>query len=90
MVLRRLLASGLDAAQLATELPLQLRRLLRASEAGDLGLRITSEDLQAHGARVERAGNRIAVALIAAAAIEAGATLLGAERRRSRRRRRRH
>ena len=90
MLLRRLLASSWDAAQLATELPLQLRRLLRASEAGDLRPRITSEDLQTLGARVEPAGNRIAVALIAAAAIEASATLLGAERRRPRCRRRRH
>ena len=90
VLLRRLLASSSDAAQLATELPLQLRRLLRASEAGDLRPRITSEDLQTLGARVERAGNRIAVALIAAAAIEASATLLGAERRRPRCRRSRH
>ena len=90
VVLRRLLASSSDAAQLATELPQQLRRLLRAGEAGDLQLRLTSEDLQALGVRAERTGNRIAVALVAAAAIEAGATLLAAQRRRPHRRRRRH
>ena len=87
VVLRRLLASSADVAQLAAELPQQLRRLLRAGEAGDLQLRSTSEDLQVLGGRVERAGNRIAVALIAAAAIEAGATLLAAQRRRAHRRR---
>jgi ubiquinone biosynthesis protein len=87
VVLRRLLASSSDAAQLASELPQQLRRLLREGEAGDLQLRITSEDLQALGVRVERAGDRIAVALIAAAAIEAGARLLAAQRQRTHHRR---
>jgi hypothetical protein len=87
VVLRRLLASSSDAVQLATELPQQLRRLLREGEAGNLQLRITSGNLQALGVRVERTGNRIAVALIAAAAIEAGATLLAAQRRRPPRRR---
>jgi ubiquinone biosynthesis protein len=89
MLLRRQLASSADVAQLATELPQHLRRLLRAGEAGDLRFRIASEDLQVLGARIERAGNRIAVALIAAAAVEAGATLLAAERRRLRHRRKR-
>jgi ubiquinone biosynthesis protein len=87
VVLRRLLASSSDATQLATELPQQLRRLLREGEAGNLQLRITSGDLQALGVRVERAGDRIAVALIAAAAVEAGATLLAARRQRTHRRR---
>jgi len=90
MVRRRLVASSADAAQLATELPRHLRRLVRAGEEGDLQLRITSEDLQALGARVERAGNRIALAVVAAAAITAGSRLLAAGRRRPRRRRRRH
>ena len=89
-MMRKLLASSTDAAQLATELPKQLRRLLRAGAAGDLQIRVTSDDLQALGARVERAGTKIAVALVAVAAIEAGATLLAADRRRPRRRRRQH
>jgi ubiquinone biosynthesis protein len=85
--LRQALASSSDAAQLSTELPRQFRRLLREGEAGDFRIRVANEDLQALGARVERASTRIAVALLVAAMMEAGATLLAAERRRPRRRR---
>jgi ubiquinone biosynthesis protein len=81
-ILRRLAASGAEAAQLAAELPGDLRRLLRSAQAGELQLRVTSTELQALGTRVERAGNRIALALLAVGAIQAAATLLVAQRRR--------
>ena len=89
MVQRRLLASSADAGRLAVDLPQHLRRLLRVAEDGDLRLRVTSEDLQALGGRVGRAGNTIAAAVIAAAVIEAGAGLFAANRRHPHRRRRR-
>ena len=81
-ILRRLAASGAEAAQLAAELPGDLRRLLRSAQAGELQLRVASAELQTLGTRVERAGNRIALALLAVGAIQAAATLLVAQRRR--------
>ena len=87
-LLRRLAASGAEAAQLAAELPATLRRLLRAAEAGETQLRIASPELQMLGTRVERAGNKVALALLAMGALQAGATLLIAARRGLRRPRR--
>jgi ubiquinone biosynthesis protein len=84
-LLRELIESGADAAQLGAGLPRRLERLLRAAEAGDAQVRVTSDDVLALGAHIKRAGNTIAIALLAAAAIEAGATLFSAGRRRGRR-----
>jgi ubiquinone biosynthesis protein len=81
VVFRELIEAGADWAQLGTELPRRLERLLRAAEAGDLQVRVANEDVRALGARIERAGNTISLALLAAAAIEAGVTLLASPRR---------
>jgi ubiquinone biosynthesis protein len=88
-LLRRLAASGAEAAQLAAELPGDLRRLLRSAQAGELQIRVSSVELQMLGTRVERAGNRVALALLAVGAIQAGATVLAAAQRRRRLRLRR-
>ena len=61
--------SGTDAVQLGAGLPRRLERLLRAAEAGDAQVRVTSDDVLALGAHIKRAGNTIAIALLAAAAI---------------------
>jgi hypothetical protein len=83
-----LAAAGADAAQLGTELPATLRRLLRAAEAGEAQVRIASPDLEMLGTRVERTGNKVAFALLAMGALQAGATLLVAAGRGLRRHRR--
>jgi ubiquinone biosynthesis protein len=88
VLLRRLAAAGADAAQLGTELPATLRRLLRAAEAGEAQVRIASPDLEMLGTRVERTGNKVAFALLAMGALQAGATLLVAAGRGLRRHRR--
>jgi ubiquinone biosynthesis protein len=85
-LVRRLALAGADAAQLGTELPATLRRLLRAAEAGETQVRIVSPELDKLGTRVERAGNTVALALLAVGAFQAGATLLVAARRGRRRR----
>jgi ubiquinone biosynthesis protein len=88
VLLRRLAAAGADAAQLGTELPAALRRLLRTAEAGETQVRIASPDLQMLGERVERAADKVALALLAMGALQAGATLLVAAGRGLRRFRR--
>jgi ubiquinone biosynthesis protein len=88
VLLRRLASAGADAAQLATELPATLRRLLRAAEAGETQVRIASPELEMLGTRVERAADKVALALLAMGALQAGATLLVAAGRGLRRSRR--
>jgi ubiquinone biosynthesis protein len=74
-LVRELMESGADAVQLGAGLPRRLERLLRAAEAGDAQVRVNSDDVRALGAHIKRAGNTIAIALLAAAAIEAAATV---------------
>lgn len=88
VVARRLAQAGAEAAQLGVELPGQMRRLLRAAEAGELQVRLHADDLEPLATPIQRAGNRIVAALLAAAVIEAAAELL-AGRQASRRRPRR-
>jgi ubiquinone biosynthesis protein len=82
-LLRELIESGADAVQLGAGLPRRLERLLRAAEAGDAQIRVTSDDVLALGAHIKRAGNTVAIALLAATAIAAGATVFSAGRRRA-------
>ena len=80
-ILRRARRFGADAVFLAEDLPDQIQRLLDAL-GGPHELRLAPEDLDALGARIDRAGRRTSLALAAGAAINAAAVLLARRRRR--------
>ena len=62
--LRQLGPAGLDAARLAAELPPQIRRLLGELERGDLEVGMRPEGFDPVLRRIERLGNRLALAII--------------------------
>ena len=76
---------GADLAELAADFPGRLDRLLKTVESEGLEVRLRTDELEALLSRAERIGNRIAVAVLAAATID-GLAGLAAERRRRRRR----
>jgi ubiquinone biosynthesis protein len=76
---------GADLAELAADFPARLDRLLKTVESEGLEVRLRTDELEALLTRAERIGNRIAVAVLAAATID-GLAGLAAERRRRRRR----
>jgi ubiquinone biosynthesis protein len=75
---------GADLAELAVDFPGRLDRLLKSVESGGLEVRLRADELESLLTRAERIGNRIAVAVLAAATID-GLAGLAAERRRRRR-----
>ena len=76
---------GADLAELAADFPGRLDRLLKTVESDGLEVRLRTDELEALLTRAERIGNRIAVAVLAAATID-GLAGLAVERRRRRRR----
>ena len=76
---------GADLAELAADFPGRLDRLLKTVESEGLEVRLRTDELEALLTRAERIGNRIAVAVLAAATID-GLAGLAVERRRRRRR----
>ena len=87
-VLRRIEQLGADLAELAVDFPGRLDRLLKSVESGGLEVRLQTDELESMLTRAERVGNRIAAAVLAAAAIDRLAGL-AVERQRRRRRSRR-
>jgi ubiquinone biosynthesis protein len=75
---------GADLAELAVDFPGRLDRLLKSVESGGLEVRLRADELESLLTRAERIGNRIAVAVFAAATID-GLAGLAVERRRRRR-----
>jgi ubiquinone biosynthesis protein len=75
---------GADLADLAVDFPGRLDRLLKSVESGGLEVRLRADELESLLTRAERIGNRIAVAVFAAATID-GLAGLAVERRRRRR-----
>lgn len=86
---RRLGLAGADLADLAIELPGELHRALGVLADGDFEVHLRASELEPMLARAERLGNRIAVSVLAAAAINAAVELLAARRSRHRHRARR-
>jgi ubiquinone biosynthesis protein len=75
---------GADLAELAVDFPGRLDRLLKSVESGGLEVRLRADELESLLTRAERIGNRIAVAVLAAATID-GLAGLAVERQRRRR-----
>jgi ubiquinone biosynthesis protein len=86
-VIERVEQFGADLAELAVDFPGRLDRLLKSVESGGLEVRLRTDELESLLTRAERIGNRIAIAVLAAATID-GLAGLAVERRRRRRRRR--
>ena len=84
-VRRRVEQFGADLAELAVDFPGRLDRLLKSVESGGLEVRLRTDELESMLTRAERVGNRIAVAVLAAAAIDRLAGL-AVERQRRRHR----
>ncbi|MCI2238274.1 AarF/ABC1/UbiB kinase family protein [Kineococcus sp. TRM81007] len=78
-IARRLRQAGLDAAALGVELPGQLGRLLDVLDRDGVSVSVRTDDLDPLVARVERIGNRLVVAMVTAAGIEALALLASAD-----------
>jgi ubiquinone biosynthesis protein len=87
-VVRRLEEFGVDVAELAAELPARLNRISEAVETGGLEVHVSTEEMDALLARVERIGNRVAASVVVAASIN-GLVQLAIRRRRPPRLRRR-
>ncbi|WP_432488217.1 ABC1 kinase family protein [Kineococcus sp. SYSU DK018] len=78
-IARRLRQAGLDAATLGVELPGQLGRLLDVLDRDGVSVSVRTDELDPLVARVERIGNRLVVALVTAAGIEALAVLASSD-----------
>ena len=74
---RRLKQVGADVADLSTDLPDQLHRLLGVLAGGGLEVHLRAAELEPLIARLERVGNRLAASVLAAAVID-GLAGLGA------------
>jgi ubiquinone biosynthesis protein len=72
-VLRRLQDAGVDFAELLSELPEHAHRLLSLLEDGGFDVHLRTAELEPMMARAERLANRIAISVLLAAAIDAGA-----------------
>ena len=72
----RLERAGLDAVRLGTELPGQLRRLLREIERGGVEVGMRPEGFEPLVRRFERLGNRIVLGILAAAFVNGLAVLM--------------
>jgi ubiquinone biosynthesis protein len=67
---RRAEQFGVELAELAGELPGQLHRLLEAVGDGQLEVHLRAHELQPLVRRIERLANRVAISILAAAAID--------------------
>jgi ubiquinone biosynthesis protein len=67
---RRAEQFGIELAELAGELPGQLHRLLEAIGDGQLEVHLRAHELQPLIRRIERLANRLAISILAAAAID--------------------
>ena len=76
---RRMAEAGVEAAQLAVELPQELRRLLAILDGGGLGVRLPPEDLELLLADARRRNDRLVAATVAGALVEGLAGLLVAD-----------
>ncbi len=85
-LLHRLQDAGVDLAELASDLPGQLRHALNILDDGGFDVHLRASELEPLMTRAERLGNRIALSILTAAMIDAGTQLLGSIRRRGRRR----
>jgi ubiquinone biosynthesis protein len=72
---RRVSAALVDLADLGEALPRQLRRLSRRLEQGDLPLAVAADPSPETLRRIERAANRVAAAVLAAAFVVGGSLL---------------
>jgi ubiquinone biosynthesis protein len=86
-LLHRFQDASIDLAELASDLPGQLRRALKILDDGGFDVHLRASELEPLMTRAERLGNRIALSVLAAALIDAGTQLLGRDRDRRRRRR---
>ncbi|HET7036282.1 MAG TPA: AarF/UbiB family protein [Thermomicrobiaceae bacterium] len=77
---RRMGQATFDAAELGTELPRQVRRLIHEIERGDLQIGVRPEGFDHLLRRVERLTNRLILGLIVAALINGLAALLALSR----------
>jgi ubiquinone biosynthesis protein len=84
---RRAEQFGIEVAELAGELPGQLHRLLDALGDGQFEVHLRTSELQPLVGRIERLANRVAISILAAAAID-GLSELAAHNNPGRRRRR--
>jgi ubiquinone biosynthesis protein len=82
-LLHRLQDAGVDLAEVAGDLPGQLRRALNVLDDGGFDVHLRASELEPLMSRAERLGNRIALAVLAAALIDAGTQILGRGRRRA-------
>jgi ubiquinone biosynthesis protein len=82
-VTRRLQQSGVDLAELATELPPRLNRISEAIESGGLEVHVRADEMDALLARTERLGNRVAASVLLAASINGLVQLVTQRRRRT-------
>ena len=85
-LLHRLQEAGVDLAELASDLPGQLRHALNILDDGGFDVHLRASELEPLMTRAERLGNRIALSVLAAAMIDAGTRLLGGTRHHGRRR----
>ena len=85
-ILDRLQDAGVDLAEQVSELPGHIRRALDVLDDGGFDVHLRASELEPLMARAERLGNRIALSVLAAAAIDA-ATRLYAQARDGRSRR---
>jgi ubiquinone biosynthesis protein len=84
---RRAGQAGVDLAELAVDFPEQLHRILELAASGGFEVHLRTAELEPLVGRVERLGNRIAAAVLAAAVVD-GLVELSSIRSRSRSRRR--
>jgi ubiquinone biosynthesis protein len=66
---------GVDLAELALDFPDQLHRILELAASGGLDVHLRTAELEQTAKRLERLGNRIVVAVLAAAVLDALAEL---------------
>jgi ubiquinone biosynthesis protein len=78
--------AGVDLAELASDLPGQLRHELNILDDSGFDVHLRASELEPLMSRAERLGNRIALSVVAAALIDAGAQVLRRSRHRGRRR----
>jgi ubiquinone biosynthesis protein len=67
---RRAEQFGIELAELAGELPAQVHRLLDTLGNGQFEVHLRTSELQPLVARIERLANRVAISILAAAAID--------------------
>jgi len=83
-VAREMRRAGADVLDVVTELPVQLARLRDVLDAGGPEVHLRADEFEPFVARLETVGRRLAVAVIAAAAIRTAGDVVSARRRRRR------